>query len=62
MNSLEKTCDGCYWENNCPGESRCDDYTPLEHYSIDEYKSILAENLEEYSVIVKEFEDGRSEQ
>jgi hypothetical protein len=55
-----KTCQGCYWETNCPfiGE-RCNDYSPLKELELEqsEYIDDMLLRLEVYDGITRKFDD-----
>ncbi len=49
MSKGHKSCGGCYWEESCVENKRCDDYTPLEEQEDNTYyNEILKENAEVY--------------
>lgn len=69
-----KNCISCLWNDQCGELSACEESglcngRPCHHYSpIDDtpgcftyYESILAENIDEYRLVVAEYADGRLE-
>lgn len=56
MGNEKKTCQGCYWEDQCGGAEACTDYTPINDDSadVDFYYNVLRENAQEYEELVRE--------
>lgn len=63
MEKRQANCGNCIWYDKCleagackPG---CDDHTPMgDEAETAHYRSILAENADEYRLMVEEYADG----
>lgn len=53
-----KTCDGCYWQDQCNSSWRCSDYTPMvEEPDITYYEDDLKDRAAEYQKVVRDFNE-----